>query len=457
MASGSTERAEALARVRAVLLTAGASEEEIAQAEHEDTLDLLVADRLLVPTTHRYTEAEVAEQTDVPAELARRFWRALGLPEVDPEDRTFTDLDVEAIVLIKRMMALGIADASSGLQLARVIGSSMARIAEAEITPALSGKPLGSGIESGDIVEAADRFASLADRTLPTMVRLLEFAWRRHAQAAIRRAMSFRTQGTGALPTLCVGFADMVGFTSLSQQLSDDELALVVSRFEEVAHRTITAAGGRLVKMIGDEAMFVTTSALDASRIAFTLVEENADDELLSDVRVGLAFGPVLVQDGDYYGPVVNLAHRIVSLADPGSILASDDMHRALLHELHPSGVGETQGDEVQVAARAVRPRLIKDMGRVQLWVLHSPGAEPSTVDRRTGRRWERVAEVLREIEDLRERGERALSAGLRVTRSEDEQQRAEFESEGEADLAPRDTDGESVVGQAHGRDPEGT
>jgi adenylate cyclase len=66
------------------------------------------------------------------------------------------------------------------------------------------------------------------------MTRLLEFAWRRHVQAAVRRAMLLRSRhDPGALPDLCVGFADMVGFTMLSQQLSEEELAAVVSRFEE--------------------------------------------------------------------------------------------------------------------------------------------------------------------------------------------------------------------------------
>ncbi len=56
---------------------------------------------------------------------------------------------------------------------------------------------------------------------------------------------------------MAVGFADMVGFTMLSQHLGDEELAAVVARFEELAHDTVVALGGRVVKMIGDEVMFV--------------------------------------------------------------------------------------------------------------------------------------------------------------------------------------------------------
>ena len=66
---------------------------------------------------------------------------------------------------------------------------------------------------------------------------------------------------------IAVGFADMVGFTLLSQHLSDEELAAVVRRFEEISHDIVTGAGGRVVKMIGDEVMFVVDSVAAAARI----------------------------------------------------------------------------------------------------------------------------------------------------------------------------------------------
>ena len=167
------------------------------------------------------------------------------------------------------------------------------------------------------------------------MGRLLEYVWRRHLQAATRRAMLDRIRGSdgGISPVMAVGFADMVGFTMLSQHLGDDELAAVVSRFEELAHDTVVALGGRVVKMIGDEVMFVVQTATGAAEIGLSLAEAYSDDELLSDVRVGLAIGPVLVQDGDYYGPVVNLASRLVGVADPGTVLVSEEFRTALADE----------------------------------------------------------------------------------------------------------------------------
>jgi adenylate cyclase len=442
VARSDAAHAEALSRVRDFLREHGVSEEEIARAQAEDLLDLLTVDRLLVPSAIRYCEAEVSERSGMPVELSRRFWRALGFPDPTPDDKLFTDLDIGAIQLLESMVELGVADVETLLQLARVVGSSMARIADAEISAAMLG--ISVAPDSGDSVEAADRFARVADQTLPALGRLLEFVWRRQFQAAVRRAMLLRSRGESTtLPELCVGFADMVGFTMLSQQLSEEELALLVSRFEDVAHDVVTSRGGRVVKMIGDEVMFVTESTTAAAHIGLGLAETYADDKLLSDVRVGLAVGPVLVQDGDYYGPVVNLANRLADIAAPGSVLVTDEFHAALLEELpqvrqnrrsvrhkgsshdedtHPARGGGTAFGEESAGARAerfafssLRPRAVRDVGRVQLWSLYRQGAEHLRSGHRQQRRWERLSEVMRELDELRERGEKLIASELRV------------------------------------------
>jgi adenylate cyclase len=324
----------------------------------------------------------------------------LGFPGVEDDDRVFTDLDLEAVRIFQGMLVLGATETDTALQMARVIGSSMARIAEAELVPGIM---IGSEV---DAVLSADAFASVADVTIPAMAKLLEFVWRRQVAAGIQRNMMLRSHGLapGQSPQLAVGFADMVGFTLLSQHLSDEELAAVVRRFEEISHDIVTSERGRVVKMIGDEVMFVVESVTDAARIGLGLADAYADDDLLSDVRVGLACGPVLQRDGDYFGPTVNLAHRIVNIANPGTVLMSDDFEVALQHEAPE-----------QFSARPLRPRLLKDLGRVQLWWLSRPGQESdgagAAADRRRNVRWERLAEVLRDLEELRGVGERLLTA----------------------------------------------
>jgi adenylate cyclase len=388
-ASIDTRRTEALARVRALLLDLGCSVEEIDQAVADDVIDLLVVDRMLVPPGVRMSQAQIAELTDIPIADARRFWRALGFLDADDDDMSFTEMDLEAVRLFQAMAAMGTVDTDSAVQMARVIGSSMARIAEAEAAPGTT--PIL--VASGDSIVDADQFARSAGQSIPAMARLLEYVWRRHLQAATRRAMLVRSRASaeGTSPVLAVGFADMVGFTMLSQHLSDSDLAAVVARFEELAHDTVVVLGGRVVKMIGDEVMFVVQTAAGAAEIGLSLAEAYAGDDLLSDVRVGLSIGPVLVQDGDFYGPVVNLASRLVGVANPGTVLVSDEFRMALVRE---RGTG--------YQSRALRPRNLKDIGRVQVWKLSRAGSPPGTEGRRN-MRWERLEGVLRELDELHE------------------------------------------------------
>ncbi len=155
---------------------------------------------------------------------------------MDDEELAFTDLDLEAVRIFQGLQALGTADVETAVQMARVIGSSMARIAEAELVP--------SDVAHAEVdpVLSAEAFASVADVTIPAMAKLLEFVWRRQVAAGIQRSMMLRSHGLapGESPVLAVGFADMVGFTLLSQHLSHEELAEVVRRFEEISHDIVT-------------------------------------------------------------------------------------------------------------------------------------------------------------------------------------------------------------------------
>ena len=363
----------------------GVDSEAISAAEEENRLDLLVLDSVVLPPA-RYTRLQIAELSGMSLEENIRLWRALGFADVGDDEVAFTDADLEAVTTTVGLLHLGLLDMDSAIQLARVIGSSMVRVAEAEITttPTLSGDL--------DQTTVAELFTVTSEWTLPSVARLLEYAWRRHLQAAARRAMLNRAEQanrhrtTPGLVSVTVGFADLVGFTALSQQLSEAALAEIVGRFETLAYDTVTGLGGRVVKMIGDEVMFVVDRVDLGALIALSLSSAYADDELLSDVRVALACGDVLARDGDYYGPVVNLASRMVNIARPGSVLASVDVHDALR-------------DDDRFEWRALRPRPLKDLGRVHLWSMR-----PADVERE-GRR--RKPGVLLGPEGLKERAQR--------------------------------------------------
>jgi adenylate cyclase len=399
-------REEVTAGLRALLLARGVTAEEVDAAEREDRLDLLAVDRLMLPGREHHTGDDLYGAVALDPGVPTRLWRALGFADEAGAQDAFTEQDLEALQLVYGLVSLGLASLETTVQLTRVMGSSMERFAEA-----LAGafEPPGHGgagrgfLPPGvdDRLAIAEQVAFASEVVLPSVERLILYAWRRHMQAAMRRRVTLIRDVAGQdahLPALTVAFADMVGFTALSQQLSDDDLARVVDRFEAVAHDTVVAGGGRVVKMIGDEVMYVTEFPRQGLEIAFLLVDAYADDELLSDVRVGMATGRVLARDGDYFGSVVNRASRIVNIADAGTVLVSTEVRDA---------VAEYQ-DVVFVPLRA---RELKDFGRVELFAASRLDAPSVSDSRRTGARWRRLSDLRHELELLRARGEAVLDS----------------------------------------------
>ena len=123
--------------------------------------------------------------------------------------------------------------------------------------------------------------------------------------------------------------------------------------------------------MIGDEVMFTVDAPVAAAEIGLALAEGTRGADELSDVRVGMAYGPLLEREGDLYGSVVNLASRITAIAFPGSIVVGPSLRDEL-------------ADHDAYRLRSMRPRSLKDIGRVPLWVLRRAApAESRFAERR--------------------------------------------------------------------------
>jgi adenylate cyclase len=343
------------------LRTLDVSDEEIAraQAEGPQALQLLASERLLIGGAPKYTSPETANLAGVPLELADRFWRAMGFPDVPDDQRVFTDADVKMLGAAGAMIAHGISEPEVALQLTRVMGLSLARVAESQVDAfreALEPPLRAAGASDEEIATAT---LQTSRELLPTLEDFLLYIWRRHLAAAVRRNVIMKYSADVPTITLTVGFVDMVGFTALAQELSDRELGRIVERFEGLAYDTVASFGGRVVKWIGDEVMFVAENARTAAEIALRLAEEHARADDLPDVSVGLAAGPVLSREGDYLGPTVNLAARIVSVARPGTVVVSETVRDELEAE-----------DSEDFVWRPLRPRMLKGIGRVRLWKL---------------------------------------------------------------------------------------
>jgi class 3 adenylate cyclase len=120
-----------------------------------------------------------------------------------------------------------------------------------------------------------------------------------------------------------IGFADLSGFTALTQQLTPAELSGLLSEFSATVTDVVHADGGRVVKFIGDEVMWVSSTPERLAKAAVDLVDHPKAREAQMQVRAGLDYGTVLAVGGDYFGNSVNLAARLVAAAEPGQILAT--------------------------------------------------------------------------------------------------------------------------------------
>jgi len=301
--------------------------------------------------TVELTPDEVARAAGVELDAARRLWQALGFPPVADDERLFSRADADILRIARMLIEDERADPAALVQLARVTGQSLARVADAQVTA--SAERLKGLHTPGQPGVAPASLAHRIETLAPHLERLLGYVWRRHLLAACLR----HSAAPEADRVQVVGFVDMVGFTSMSQALEAHELARMVDRFEATAYQHIPEHGGRVVKTIGDEVMFAADDAGGGAEIALGLLDAHARDPELPDARAGLARGPVLAWEGDLFGPTVNLASRLVNLARPGSVLVADDLGK------------ELRGDPA-LALHHLRSVRLQGIGRVRPWVL---------------------------------------------------------------------------------------
>ena len=362
----------------------GTHDEDIRQADSDGTLVLLAIDRLALDQELRYDLDAACRVTKLPEEELRHIWRSLGFPEPQPGEPIFSDVDLGNLAAVADLMHSGVVSPEVTYSMTRVIGSSMARVASAlvDAVSARAEQVMASVAEDDEVLEVLEPVASEAGGFLPMFPAVLEQVWRRHLQDAARRRL-LRGDSDEAHQQV-VGFADLVGFTALAQQVTDEELAAVVDQFERMAYDVVVAGGGRVVKMIGDEVMFLVEDPRMAAEIALGLADASRDAAGLGDVRVGLAYGPVLEREGDAYGSTVNLASRATSIAYPGTVVVSPELREVL-------------EDQEELTFRAMRPRFLKHIGRVSLAVMRRADDAPSTIRETIDERRRQMREAVRE------------------------------------------------------------
>lgn len=302
--------------------------------------------------------AEVPLLAGTAIEEGRRFWQALGFPAVPGNQPAFTKRDVEALSTAAEIIGRDDGpDREIMLQMTRATGQALSRVAHMHVLSIAKEVDAAARATELSDSQAGDRIAELAESVLRSHEPFLGYVWRRHLVAAITQIVASADEQNGEDEGAVVGFADLVDFTAASQHLSEHDLAEIVDRFEKIVYEEVPERGGRVIKLLGDEVMFTSPTPHAGADTALALAEACKLDELLPQVRVGVAFGSILPWEGDMYGPTVNLAHRLVGVARPGTVIVSDVFADRL--------VDDENFDLVEI-----RDVKLKGIGRTKPWVL---------------------------------------------------------------------------------------
>lgn len=304
------------------LVDAGADRDQLRDAVREGRLATLPVEFALKGEA-RYTLTEVGKKAGLESRYLRSVLLSLGHPNPRARERTFTDEDVETARILRRFLDAGLSR-SDVLDVARVIGQSLAR------TAAVIREIVGSAlIEAGDTeADLGLRYASAAEELVPLVGSVLGYELGVHLrEQATRDVITRREREEGRVVgtrEVAVCFADLSQFTRLGESVPVDQVGAIGSRMAEfsaeLADRQV-----ELVKTVGDGALFVSPEVDPLIGAACALRERvEAEGKDFPSVRAGIAFGDAVTRGGDWFGPAVNRASRIVDIAKPGTIVVDE-------------------------------------------------------------------------------------------------------------------------------------
>jgi adenylate cyclase len=303
------------------LAGAGVPLDELKRAVEENRLVLLPVERVFDSGAESYSAKEIAEGAGLELDFLIRLLQALGAPTPDADDRVYAEGDLEAAKRAKLFLDAGLPE-DGVLETSRLIGISMASLADAnrDMVGQVFTEP---GVDEREL---ALRYAAAAQTLSPLLGDTLLHAYRIHLREAIRQAVvSEAEMAEGRLSgsdEVTIAFADLVGFTRLGETLDTEAIGELTGRLFELAS-DVARPPVRLVKMIGDAAMFASREPLPLLEAVTGLVDAAGGEEMPS-LRAGVASGQALGRGGDWYGRPVNLAARITNFARPDSVVVAE-------------------------------------------------------------------------------------------------------------------------------------
>jgi len=339
---GWTPAAVAHARLVARLRERGYSLDTLREAARSGRLAYGYLEDLFPTPARTRTLAEAADETGLEPALIERIWTAVGFSSASLEQ-----IDEEDVQLLHYMAAVLEAGFPlvAFLQLVRVYGQAQAQIADAEVKlfHLYVHEPLMRDGVGG--LEIAETMEAMAAQLLPLASPIMDRVHQRMLQHFVSQDVVGHLELDGAGEDLgrlrvAIAFADLAGYTRLTEEAGEEEALDIVERFVESVEETLPEEA-RVVKTIGDEVMVVGADPATLVDWAVGFQELNAGQRPLP--RIGVHAGDTLYRDGDYYGRAVNLAARVGARAAGGEVLVTDVVVEAAGDHLTFEPIGEVK------------------------------------------------------------------------------------------------------------------
>jgi adenylate cyclase len=343
-----TPEVAAQARLVGRLRARGHTAAQIREAEERGALAFGGIEHLLGASGREIPLGEAAAEAGLEPEFAAAALAAMGFPQ--PSTGRELRLGAEDVALLADIAAAlraGLPRVAL-LQLLRVYGHALAQAADAEVRlfHLYVHEPLMQDGMPGE--QIAQEMEDLARGLLPLAAPIMERVHARHlrrfvAQDVVGHMEEDLAEGAPRLPgrlRVCIAFADLAGYTRMTEELGDEEAVLAVERFVDEVERSLPASA-RVVKTIGDEVMVVGSDvvAITAWAVAFQAGRGGRRPQ----PRIGLHCGEVLYRDGEYYGREVNLAARVAARAAGGEVLVTRAVDEAAGQGLARERIGEVR------------------------------------------------------------------------------------------------------------------
>lgn len=320
---GWTPAAAAHARIVARLRERGHTLADIRAASEDGRLAFGYAEELLPAPEGGIPLAQAAKETGLEPALIERILTSLGYPA-----RAVEQIPERELALLRRAAeALGAGfPLVALLQVVRVYGQALAQIADAEVRlfHLYVHEPLMRDGVPG--LEIAEQMEQLARGLLPLTSPLMDLVHQRFLRHFLEQDVigHMEAELDGQLGDLgrmrvAIAFADLAGYTRLTEEVGEDEAVDAVEQFVDAVEKTLPEEA-RVVKTIGDEVMVI---APDAAALLDWAVGFQVLYTLRPRPRIGIHAGEVLYREGDYYGREVNIAARVVARSGGGEVLVT--------------------------------------------------------------------------------------------------------------------------------------